>query len=179
MKCAIVYLIKGEAKEYHKKLTRKISKKFNVQCISDKIDPHLTLKYFDQQLDANKLRQVENILDRFVKSHKKSKIKFKGIGNFGRNVLFVDVKPSESFIKTFLDLVKELKKLKWITWLEYDGEKAHFHSTLATEDIEEKFDEIFKFLMKEKPNFNLDFDNITIIIKPRNKWITYREFILK
>ena len=77
------------------------------------------------------------------------------------------------------DLIKELKKLKWIKWLEYDGENAHFHATLAPDEIEEKFDEIYKFLSKEKPSFDLDFDNVTIITKPKDKWITYREFTLK
>lgn len=155
MKCTIVYLIKGEAKSYHNNLARKISKKFNVNCVSDKIDPHITLKYFDQQLDENMLQQVEAILGEFVKIYKKSKIRLKGIGH----------------------LVKELNKLKWISWLECDREKVHFHSTLATEDIEEKFDEIVSFLSAEKPDFNLD--NITIMAKPKEKWIIHKEFLLK
>ena len=94
MKCAIVYLIKGKAKSYHKRLTRKISRRFKINCVSDKIELHITLKYFNQDLNNRKRKQIEKVLEDFVKAHKKSKIKLKGIGHFGRKVIFIDALPS-------------------------------------------------------------------------------------
>jgi 2'-5' RNA ligase len=176
---AIVYLIKGKAKEYHKQLAGKIAETFGIFNVSNKIDAHLTLKYFENLLNKNQVKELEEILDKFCKSHRKVKMKLQGIGHFGDNFIFVDTIPSKEMSQLYKELVKELEKFDWVRWSKFDKENIHFHATLVTEDIKDRFEEIYKLASKENPNFDLDLDNICILKKPEKRWMLHREFFLK
>ncbi|MCX6750499.1 MAG: 2'-5' RNA ligase family protein, partial [Candidatus Pacearchaeota archaeon] len=119
------------------------------------------------------------LLEDFCKTHKKAKLKLKGIGHFGNQVIFVEVEPSKEMNLLYKELVNELNGLKWISWHEYEKKNIHFHSTLAEKDIENKFEEIFSYSKKENLRFELNLDNICILTKPKDKWILHKEFLLK
>ena len=176
-KYVIVYLIKGKAKEYYKNLADKIYKKFEVYRFLDSIDTHITLKYFNILLNDKQVKKIEEVLEDFCKTHKKAKLKLKGIGHFDNRVIFIDVEPSKEMNLLYKDLVKELERLKGISWHEYEKENIHFHFTLAEKDIESKFREIFSYAKKENPEFELELDNICILKKPKDKWILHKEFL--
>lgn len=174
----IAYLIKGDAKEYHLRLSKKIAETFGIFNVSDVIGPHITLKYFNILLNEQQVKELEKLLKNFCENHHKAKLKLQGIGQFENKVLFMKVKPSEEMKLLYRNLVKELEKLSWITWNEFDKENIHFHATLAEKNIEPKFEEIYKFASKKKPNFDLEFDNICILKKPKDKWILHKKFKL-
>lgn len=207
-KYVIVYLIKGKAKEYSKNLANKIYKKFEVFRVLDSIDMHITFKYvkklrllehpkvpnkprllsrsktqglfdFNILLNDKQVKKIENILEDFCKTHKKAKLKLKGIGHFDNRVIFIDVEPSKEMNLIYKNLVKKLERLPWISWHEYEKENIHFHSTLAEKGIENKFEEIFCYTKKENPDFELELDNLCILAKQKDKWILHKEFLLK
>lgn len=177
-KYVIVYLLSGEAAKLHREISGKIAEEFSVPKVSDKIDPHVTLKYFNQLLDTKQIGELENKIESFCKRHKRTKIKLEGVGNFGEGVIFMDVIPSRAMTSLYSALVEELDSLNWIQWNKYDRKGIHFHSTIAEGDVGGHFKEAYGFASKFRPSLEVDMDNITILTKPRDKWIVYRQFIL-
>jgi 2'-5' RNA ligase len=178
-KYVIVYLIKGKARQYHKNLVDKIYKNYKVARVTDTVDTHITLKYFNTLLNNKQINETESLLEYFCKNHKKAKLKLKGIGHFDDRVVFIEVKPSKEMSLLYKDLVKGLEKLKWISWHEFEKKNIHFHATLADKGIEDKFEEVFNYAKKYDPEFGLELNNICILKKPRDKWILHKKFLLK
>jgi 2'-5' RNA ligase len=181
MKYVVVYLIKGEAKKYHENIARNLSKRFGFKCETDHIMPHITLKYFNPPFGTKKdIADVEKAIGELCKTQKKSSLKLSSFGNFGQNVVFIKVKPSKEMQATFDNLILELKKIKSVVWNQFDGKNMTFHSTLSTQFCQKDFPDIMKYLETvEKPDFNLNFDNVTILQKRKTNWKIYKEFKLK
>ncbi len=174
----IGYLINGNAKSYHNKLANDIANKFKIFKISDQVDPHITFKGFTILLNKLQLQELEVLLKKFCNKNNKTKIKLKGIGHFDNKVIFIEVEPSKEMKLLYAEFVKELENLRWVPWNQYDKENIHFHATLAEKFEEDKFERIYKFASKEKPDFDLELDNICILKKPKDKWILYKKFKL-
>lgn len=77
-------------------------------------------------------------------------------------------------------LIIGLKKLANVSWSPFDKLPYSFHVTIAEKDIGEKFNEIKKYCQKSyKQRFGIQFDNITILKKPKDKWLIYKEFKIR
>ena len=178
-KYALVYLIKGDAEKYQRRVMHNFSNKFKVSDLNNHISPHITLKspfessFFQMFLLKQRIRKLS-------KKIKKSNIRIKGIGNFGFNVIYLGVIFSEEAKKARYNLIKSLEKLNWMSWREHDRYKNfHPHATLTYCDNKKQFLKFKKYFLKFKPNFNLYFDNITILRKNKSgNWQTYREIKL-
>ena len=178
MKYVVVYLIKGKAKKYQTSLTNKLSRKFNLKNLNKSIMPHLTLKYFNQPVDGNKLNQLEIALDNFSKKVNQFEFNLFGFGNFDEKVIFIKTQ-NKNLDKLYRKFTSELNKLKWIKWRKYEKMKHNFHATLNYINGRKQFKEILKHLSDRNPNYKLKFDNIAILTKPKDKWIIYKEFKIK
>lgn len=178
-KYVVVYLIKGEAKRYHKQLAGKIAHVFKIPDVSYSVDPHITLKGFNFLLNKNQISQLEKTLDKFCKIKRKTNLELEGISHFGDKVVFIEVKPSLEMKKLYADLVKHLSRLGWITWDRFERKNIHFHSTLAVGEIEKKFNKIYEFASRETPSFSIKLDNISILKKPGKRWIIHKSFKLR
>ena len=176
MKIVLVYLIKGPAKKYQNKLAKEVGPRFGeYHLIKNPIPAHITLK---SPFEVENIKGIEQLLRRLVKNQKKSIIKIKGFGNFRRFVAFFKTKFSLEAKKTQKQLIKELSKAG-IKIQEFD---INFkpHATIAYGNTKKTFNDIWGYLNKiKKPNFNLEFDNITILKKPRKYWKIYKEFKIK
>jgi len=173
----IVYLFKEEPKKYLEKLIKNVFKKFNVNFVySGKNPSHLTLKY---RFETDKIREVEKIVKKICDSHKFSYFNIGGIGSFNKNTLHIKVKPSKEMVSFEKDLLKNLSKFRGnFPKLDKDLDK-NFHVGIAHRDIEEKFDEIKKYLKKQDRKFKVKFDKIYLIKKPKNKWVIQKRFNLR
>jgi 2'-5' RNA ligase len=178
-KFLIAYLLKGKAKEYHENLVSEISQRFGISKITGHIPAHVTLKHFGNRLDNNQVKEVDNLLEKFCRTNKKSIIKLNGIGHFDNHMVFIDVMPSKEINSLYQGLVRKLDKLGWVTYSEYERETVHFHSTLAENFAENKFDEIFDYIKKENPCLEIELDNISLLTRPEDKWMVYKEFFLE
>lgn len=176
MKYFIGTLIKGEAEKYQQKLLYSVAKKFRVNwAIETKISAHITLKY---TFETEDIGHIEKNIAEFCKSHKRSKYQLKGFNHFKNEVIYIDVIPSKEMRDTYSKLTDHLNKNKDIPSSKFDG-TIHFHSTIAYKDIQEKFQEIWDYTAKEKPDFDVVFDNITIFQFMDDIWEIYKEFPLK
>lgn len=176
MKYLLVCSIKGEAAAYHNKLCEDITSRFSIASVYQTWPiPHITLK---SGFETNDISQIENLLKDFASRNKKSRILLSGFGNFDGNVIFINsILPAEAQ-NTFWMLIKSLKVLDWMTWNKYDSENRHFHSTIAAFDIKEKFTSIWEYLKQFNPNFEIYFDNVTILKEEKGRWVLHKEFRL-
>jgi len=175
MKYVIVILIKGEAGEYQQELLDSIAKQFNVNgAIKRKPPAHITLKY---SFETENIEPVEKTIEEFCKSNKKSKYRLNRINHFDKDVIFIDVVPSEEMKNTYSKFIDFLRNNTNIKFKEFDG-KTHFHSSIAHTDINNKFDEIWSFVSKENPDFDVFFDNISILKFVDGVWQIHKEYSL-
>ncbi len=176
MKYAIVYLIRGKIEKYHKKLVRELAKKFNESyLLKNPIPSHATLKY---SFRTNKIKEIEDIIKEFVKKQKPAKLEIKKINNFHKKVIYLQLNFSKKAIEIYRELIKRLDKISWLKWNKLD-KKEKFHITLIYSNASKNFKKIWKYISKSKPNFNLKFDNIAIIRKPRKYWQVYKIYKIK
>ncbi len=169
----IGYLVKGEAQRYHHKICSELANKFGIKYLPATIPSHLTLK---APFETNNIKSVEEKIENFLIDTKKTKLKLNGIGHFGKNVIFIDAKPSKEMIDTHKKLISKLKEIKGLQWKELENKGFQFHLTVATKGIKLKFDEMWKYLTNLNPSYNLEFDNIAILKYENGKWIVYKEY---
>lgn len=171
----IVHLIRGEAKNAHEEITRKLAEHLDGFPIHESIVPHLTLKRWFE-LDEIDIQKVQDLLDEFARSHKQSAYHLYGLNNFGEGVIYVDVKASNEMLETVSDLMRSLRSIKKMTFDEYDAFEGDFHATVAMRALKLfDFSATWEYLQTlEKMDFNMVFDNIAILKKENNKWVPER-----
>lgn len=152
--------LRGDVAEYQRSLVLQIAEKFNLRITKEEnLATHFTLKYW---FEAENIEGIENLIENFCESHKKTPVKVGGFGGFPPYVVFINVELSEEAKKTFFELIVELRKVSWLSWDQYDGENLHFHSTIA-EECNEKYEDVLKFVQGKEKHFDCWFDNITIL----------------
>jgi len=160
MKYVIHCLLKGDVEDYQHDLVDQIEKKYGLKITKEEnLDTHFTLKYW---FETESIAEIERVCHEFCKGHARTPVKVGGFGNFQPNTIFINVEPSKEAKKVFLEFIKELRKVKWMPWDQYDAEKLHFHSTIA-EKCGNKFEKIWKSLSGKEKYFDCWFDNITIL----------------
>ncbi|MBS3149919.1 2'-5' RNA ligase family protein [Candidatus Woesearchaeota archaeon] len=177
MEYVLVYLIRGKTQKYHQKLVKEVGPKFGERyMIENPLPSHITLK---SPFELDNSKELEYTLKLFVKKHKSSKIKVVGFGNFRRFVAFLKIKLSKQSIKIQKDLLKEIRKIKGIELHKFDI-KWKPHAAISYCNTKESFDKIWDYLKTlDKPKFELNFDNITILSKPKKLWKIYRFYKLR
>src|SRR3989344_2595611 len=107
MRHIVAHLIRGEAGKAHENITKDLTLKFDTFPLHDRIPPHLTLKrWFD--MDEKGMDTLYKCLDNFANSQKQSNYSLTGFGNFGKDVIYVDVIPSPEMSQSTLDLMSAL-----------------------------------------------------------------------
>lgn len=176
MKYSIVYLIRGKTEKFHKKKVKELALKFKEPYLLDNpIPSHATLKY---PFLTNRIKEIEIMLKKFTENQNKSLIKIRKVKNFHKKVIYLKLDFSKESTKVFNNLIKELKKLKWLDWRKLDN-KRKFHATLIYGNTPESFKKIWREVSKLKPKFDLNLDNITILKKLRKHWKIYKTFEIK
>lgn len=160
-----------------------------IDAIADRFDlrwtqrqalaPHFTVKY---AFETNDLGQIESILDRFCAEHGATAVTIGGIGSFPPDVVFLNVELSTEARQIFHALIGELQTLPWMQWDAYDGERLHFHATIA-EKCGSQYPHIMEFLRDERQYFPCAFDNITVLQQTVvqegiDKWSIHRTYRL-
>jgi 2'-5' RNA ligase len=175
---ALVCLLKGEVKKYHKSLSKRIALTFSIPCVLDFADPHFTLK---GRFRTNKIKQIESLLETFVSKNKRTTIRLEGYGYFENKVVFMRVILSREAKRVFDTLLLELKDIDWMQWEKHDGKERRFHATLAMQKVGPKFKRIWKYLeeYRPKPDFTTEFDNIAILKFQKGRWNVHKKFYFR
>jgi len=177
MKYVVVYLLRGKVQEYHEKLMKEVGPKFGEDyMIKNPIPAHITLK---SPFYLKNVNVLERTLKSFVRKYKPSRIEIRDFGNFDRFVSFLKIKFSKESKTMHKRLLKELTKISGVELREFD---INFkpHATIAYGNKKQTFDKIWEYLNKlNKPHFNLKFDNLTILKKPRKFWKIHKIFEIR
>ncbi len=169
----IGYLIKGKAQKYHHKLCSELSNKFGIKYLPATIPSHLTLK---APFETNNINAVEEKIEDFLADAEKTKLKLNGFGHFGKEVIFIDVKPSKEMIGFHKKIISKLEEIKDLQWKELEKKGFQFHLTVATKGIKLKFDEMWQYLSDYNSLYNLELDNLAILKYENGKWVVYKEY---
>ncbi len=160
MKYMIQCLLKGPVEQYHHNLVDEIYQKFGLNITKEEnLATHFTLKYF---FETKNIDDVDKSVQLFCETHKKTPVRVGGFGKFFPKTVFLNVILSDEAKKTFLELIVELKKIDWLSWNVFDGERLHFHTTLA-QDCNEKCTDVWNFIQGKEEYFDCFFDNVTIL----------------
>ncbi|MBM7870981.1 2'-5' RNA ligase [Clostridium pascui] len=170
----IVCLLNGEALNFHEKLVTDVCSKFNVK--RQKLPGHFTIK---APFETDRISEVECVIEDFVANNKKEPMKMQGINHFRTDTIFMDINMSDEGLKVHDAFIDSLKTLPWLEWKRHDGKGKTFHATIVTRIPREKYDSIWNYTNSFNPEFNIYFDNITILKWENYKWETYKEHQLK
>ncbi|KKT42149.1 MAG: hypothetical protein UW30_C0002G0060 [Candidatus Giovannonibacteria bacterium GW2011_GWA2_44_13b] len=177
MRYCIVYLLFGEAKAAHEKLTAEIADKFGVFRLNGYFPPHITLR---RPFETDSIEEIGSLVDKFAEVHSQSTLELKGFNYFRKDVVYVDAFPSLETLKTIEELGISLRTFPGLEFDDFEKE-LKLHATVAYKDkkIEEKFDEIWDWVSEKNFDFDVELDNISILKKQNNVWILHKQYFLK
>ncbi|MCP5102491.1 MAG: 2'-5' RNA ligase family protein [bacterium] len=178
MRYGIFYLVKGEAGQFHEKLAYGVAEKFDVQMgIKRKAPPHLTVKF---PFQTDNIGEVENLVEEFCSRHRKTPVKWEGFGSTGKNMIFIKGVPSPEMRQVYDAFIDQLKTIPWMKWHDRDGENNPFAAPIAHTDVDESnFDAIWEYVNQHNPNYDLLFDNISILKLEDGIWKVHKEYLFK
>jgi 2'-5' RNA ligase len=174
MKYLTVFLIKGDAGKFQRKILCELAKRFDIgEAIRRDPPPHITLKY---SFETENIKEIEQLLKNFCKKQKPTSLNLDGFGHFGKNVIFIKINPSKEMRIMHKSLILEFHKISWMRWHEHDRSNFNFHASVAHTDITTKFDEIWRYIQKYHPKYELMWDNITLFKLIDGKWKIHKTF---
>lgn len=176
MEYSIFYLIRGEAGKDHVLLAKEISKKFKIGDVSERLPPHLTLKI---PFETHNIEDICAVVEKVKVRFSQSPFLLSGFGNFRKEVIFVDVQPSQTLLNMTSQLLEELRKIPHMTFGSYEDKTPIFHATLGYCDSPQIFFKIWKYLSRKKFHHPVNFDNVAIMKKEKGKWHIYKVFEIK
>lgn len=136
------------------------------------IDPHITLKYY---IGKRHLAALEKICADVARRHRRAKFSVGGVGDFGKRVLFLNVKPSTAFTAMYNDLFTKLKE-NYIPLDTNEERGIHFHVTLAQGIRATDFPKIRTQVMKQQLKFNLELGALTILEFSEGNFSIHKKF---
>lgn len=172
----IVCLFKDDILKFHEKIVDDVCNNFKVK--KQKLPAHFTIK---APFETDNIKEIENIIEKFVKNNHKQNIKIQGFNKFRTDVVFMKVIPSKEALKVHDNFINNLKKISWLKWKHHEGNDKNkvFHCTIVSRLNKDKFFPIWEYVNKYTPQFETYFDNISILKWENNKWETYKEYILE
>ncbi|MSU45318.1 MAG: hypothetical protein EXS47_01680 [Candidatus Zambryskibacteria bacterium] len=179
MRRVIVHLIRGEVGKYHESITRNLSEKFQTFPIHDRILPHITLKRWFE-FDEEEMKTLYGKLEDFAASCVQTNYSLKGFGNFGKEVIYVDAKPSREMSDNINRLSKVLHEITNLTFDEFDTNQE-LHVTVAFAALKPfDYDQVWSYLTSGiQPDYKMKFDNIAVMKKVEDKWEVDRIWEIK
>ncbi len=178
MRYMIAYLLRGKPAWRVRQLSDELADVFNLEPISLRIPPHLTLKAPFETGSERSIEELKTVLAHFVKGRAPAPLTYDGFGQFDKRVVFVYIKPSAAAATLIADLTKELRRLPWIRFTRTDNEK-HLHATIAYAEKRSQFEDIKKYLSDETVHVEGAIDNISILMQEKDHtspWKLYAEY---
>lgn len=175
MKYLLAYLIEGEAKKYHLNLSNMLARKYRLDPVSSRIDPHLTLK---APFETDNSEEMAAIVRQFVKKERVEPLTLGGFGHFDGKVVYMDVHAPK---QTYMQIRRLQDQLQKISWLQFDRYEIPItlHATLCYPKTKEQCGEIISSLTSEKEEFELVLDNISFLKKRGDKWQLVQRFTIE
>jgi 2'-5' RNA ligase len=160
----IICLLPEEVNNYCQELRLKIAMQFGFQ-VNFNIPAHITVKYCFPVEDVD---EIEKMVQEFCAFPVKVKWLLQDFSHFANDnnfVVFIDAVASEETRKAHSGFLDRLREISWVQWGEFDNANLQYHVTLAAQGITaENFESVWSFVnQQEKPNYEVFFDNLTLI----------------
>jgi 2'-5' RNA ligase len=168
-------LIREEAEKYYKEIVEDISSRFNLEKLIQKSrPPHITIK---SPFEIDGINEIKSTMKRFCDNQRPLYFNVKGFGNFGKELIYINLLATPQIKKNLKKLLEELRTNPEISWSKYDNENKVFHITIVkNEELENRFNEIWNYLSPMEQLKSVSFDNITIFKKISGKTYVHRMF---
>lgn len=168
MRYCIVYLAEGEIEKYFKEITSLLSQKFNIRNLSERIPPHITLKY-PFEYEEEKLGEIEKNIENAIAGMKPIDFIVEGFSKFinDSKTIFLKVAKRDDLISLIKDCKSKLGSYGEDKVFDVDNFEPHI--SIARNLSVSESDKIWEYLIQlEKPLFNLKFDNVSILEWQKN-----------
>ncbi len=173
MRYVIVSVVKGKAGNFNNNLRKEVFEKFGAK--SSKLPAHFTIK---APFECDNISQVDDIIGKFCKTHKKSSYSINGYDHFDNRVIFMKVNMSKEGQEVHNELIDDLSKIDYINFHEKDGKNKIFHVTISSKKIQKIYKDLWDYVNHIPCKFECEFDNISVYKWETNTWILHKEFIL-
>ena len=120
------------------------------------------------------------MVEDFTSNYVQADYKLKGFGNFNEAAVYIDVLPSAEMKQNLSNLQESLSKIEGISLDQFDRNQ-NLHATVALGKLKPyDLDQIWSYVQDlEQPDFSMKFDNVAVLKKVENRWITERVFEIK
>lgn len=168
MKYLIAYLLSGEAKTYHERLTRALAARYKIFPLHQKVLPHITIKP-PFETDEEGIAEVERVLRAFAHNENAVPLSIRGFGHFGFKTAYLDTQKSSEATMLMRRAVKALNdNISWIPKYPHEGKKLHASVARFMDRVQSR--RVARYLAKEHAQFDVAFDNVAILKKKDKAW---------
>lgn len=174
MRYFIAHVLESHVAENHRALVEDIAARFDLKVTPGYFPTHLTLKA-PFEATPEQIDSVKNLLNSFShmfrESGRPAQFIVHDFKHFERLVVALDVQLSAQASLLTSTLNRMLMAYSWLTWGNHEPLK-NFHITIAKNNIEGKFDQIWSYLKQRgAPHFDLMFDNIALLKLENDAWV--------
>ena len=160
----IEFRFHGYARNYLKNLIYEVSRRFRVKGATQKrVVPHISLY---GPFKSNQQRNIVNSINEICQSYSLVPFNISGFSYFNNQknkVIYADINPSSELKNLRRDLAKKLSSFTNSKLFDNKFDFS-FHATIAFKDIDNQFNEIWKYLKsKEEKNIKQHLLRISII----------------
>lgn len=169
MKYFVAHVLAGDAKRYHERLVRALSRTHKIHVPKRHSPPHITIKPpFECGLMG--IVQVEKALRVYARSHTAPHYTLKGFGKFGFKTIYWDVQRTSEAVSFVRGCIKYVnKEVRWMPRSPLEGNKLH--ASVARHLDKKTSARIWKMIKDLTPEYTGRFDTIAVMKKVRNQWV--------
>lgn len=158
MRYFIGFYLDGESGEWHRSVTSRIAKRFDVEDQDKRIPPHITI--IPPFASDDKRIVVEEVRKFLSDKRLSGEFVLSGFGRFGEKVIFADVKANEEvekFVKEFQDFMAKFKTVSTL----YPEWKSH--ATIASKLPSAQMENIWEYVsILPGYEFKVPLNNLTL-----------------
>lgn len=171
----IAHVLEGDVRKHQLSVAREISRRFGLKNVNQKIMPHVTLKI---PFEAEENRSVEDTVCDVLDTSSAFSYDTYHFGHFGDDVVYLDICGDEHLRTIAIDLNNALYERNGFEIGLFEGEHAHFHSTLAYTNSE-NFEKVWDYVQRlPKPLFEKKARTISILRRDieDKTWDVYKHY---
>jgi len=167
---AYVILVSDEVHNYMSKLQIDILKEYGMNP-GLKASPHITLKL---GFEVSELEPFERYFDKLVGEIEPFEICMKDIGFFDEGIIFMDVERNPQLEKLRRRILKDVSEQCGVEPYPLEGDRYHFHATLAYGLSKHDFARARQTLKDMKVEFRFALDTLALFCHTGNEWVVYK-----
>ena len=167
---AYVILVSDEVHNYMSRLQIDILNQYGVNP-GLKASPHITLKL---GFEASRLEPFERYFDKLANETEPFEICIKDIGFFDEGVIFMDVEHNPRLEKLRRRILDDLSEQHGVEPYPLEGDRYHFHATLAYGLSKHDFTAARQKLKDMKVEFRFVLNTLALFCHAGDGWITYK-----